>query len=125
MHSTEVVTDFKLDGIAEEGVLVSDLLTAINKHCGNIAEEYDFSMSPALSSAREIRIPASYRFLIAYAIKGGSEGYYVHIGAILRQTDPAATVPYVDFGFAKTWSAASAYALANAAQRFLTDESWN
>ncbi|RZU28961.1 hypothetical protein [Edaphobacter modestus] len=51
MHSTEMVTDFKLDGIAEEGVLVSDLLTAINKHCGNIAEEYDFSMSPALYSA--------------------------------------------------------------------------
>jgi hypothetical protein len=48
---------------------------------------------------------------MAFAVESGSEGYYVHVGAILkaeRGSKPDFTASYMDFGFAKTYSAESA-----------------
>jgi hypothetical protein len=58
---------------------------------------------------------------VTFAVEGGSEGYYVHVGAILkaeRESKPNFTASYTDFGFAKTYSAESVYELAKQARRF-------
>jgi hypothetical protein len=125
------VTDFKLTDDKNEGVSIKSLLDAINKYCGKLAEEYDFSLSPTLKydAPKGIKIPTKYGQLIAYATEGSNEGYYVHVGALIpadrNSTQPAFTIPYMDFGFAKTNSAESAYELAKQAQRFLTAARWN
>jgi hypothetical protein len=107
-------------------VPVKELIAALRSFCGNLADEYDFCVSPSIAyDAPTTTVPEKFHHLIAYAIKGGSEGYYVHVGAILRDSDDLLTRPYLDFGFAKTWTAESAYALARQAQRFLTATVWN
>jgi hypothetical protein len=109
-----------------EMVTVKDLIAALCSYCGSLAEEYEFCVSPSIAyDATPTTVPERFLHLIAYAVEGGSEGYYVHVGAILRDFDAALTRPYLDFGFAKTWTAESAYALAKEAQRFLSATIWN
>lgn len=126
---SELITDFQLGDWEKEGVELPLLLKAINKHCGQLAEEYAFILSPTFrfEGIANPCLPARYRQLIAFATEGGSEGYYVHVGALLEQDDRSQkhTQQYVDFGFAKTYSAESAYALAREAQRFLSAARWN
>ena len=129
MTNAESVTDFNLGDWSTEGADLGELLKAINEFCGSLAEEYNFSLCPSLKyEAHNPKVPAKYWNLVAFAVEGGSEGYYVHVGAILkieRDTKPAFTAPYMDFGFAKTYSAESAYELAKQAQRFLSAARWN
>jgi hypothetical protein len=65
MNSTEIASDFKFGEPGEESVLVSALLAAINKHCGNMAEESDFSISPNLlqrsRDANSVALQLSHR----------------------------------------------------------------
>jgi hypothetical protein len=134
MVGPEMVTTFSPGEPEKEGKLISELIQAINEHlkgAGIEAEEYDFSVNPTIRwDSPEARIPARYNHLIAYAIEGGSEGYYVHVGclqhdkeAYAKEKMPKST--YTDWGFAKTYSPDSAYALAKEAQRFLTATRWN
>jgi hypothetical protein len=125
MKGSEMVTDFK----SREGgkpVKVETLLRALNAHLVAIGlqpEDYGFNVSPhILYSPTEgnDRLPEEYRWLVAFAIAGGSEGYYIHVAAM-----NAAAQTYTDLGFAKTYSADNAYALAREAQRFLTAAEWN
>ncbi len=103
---------------------IQDLLKAINAYCGQLAEEYDFSLNFALRPANglpqsETLIPEKYRWLVAFAVEGGSEGYYVHMGAMLDGGQ------YQEFGLAKTNTAESAYELTKQTSRFLAAASWN
>jgi hypothetical protein len=113
---------------------VESLIKALNVHCkktGIEAEEYHFTVSPSIKYDTPGQLlPEKWAYLIAYAIEGGSEGYYVHVGAILKDGSGcfggAVKLPsYMDFGFCKTYSADSAYAIAREAQRFLTAAQWN
>jgi hypothetical protein len=101
---------------------IKALIKALNAHlkaAKTEAEEYDFSdVSDAI-------VPEKYRWLIAFAVEGSSEGYYVHIGAILPAPVAGHDTHYMEFGLAKTYSAESAYAIAREAQRFLTAAQWN
>ena len=106
-----------------------ELIKAVNAYCGNrLAEEYSFSAAAYLDYSslpkNDKPIPAEYWNLIAFAVEGGSEGYYVHFGAILR-AESAAPPSYVDFATAKTYSAESAYELARETSRFLAAAAWN
>jgi hypothetical protein len=120
MTKTEMVTEFKLkDGDKPTQVVL--LMGTLNAYLASIGlqpEEYGFNVAPAC--AESDRIPERYRWLVAFAIEGGSEGYYIHVAAI-----DSATGTYTNLGLAKTYSAKSAYALAREAQRFLTAAAWN
>ena len=125
MTENKMVTAFKLtDG--DKPTKVDALMRALNMYLNSIGlqpEEYGFSVSPQIQftqSPGNDRIPERYRWLIAFAIEGRSEGYYVHVAAI---DDVGKT--YTDLGLAKTYSADNAYALAREAQRFLTAAKWN
>jgi hypothetical protein len=108
---------------------VGSLIKALNAFCGHLAEEYNFAMCLDLVSERDYRgkepkpepsrIPQKYRWLIAFAVEGGSEGYYVHLGAMLGEGR------YQEFGLAKTNTSESAYELAKQASRFLAAAAWN
>lgn len=113
---------------------VESLITALNTHCKRAAleaEEYNFCVSPSSRYDRPGELlPEKWAYLIAYAIEGGSEGYHVHVGAILKDESGAfggavKRPAYMDFGFCKTYSPDSAYAIAREAQRFLTAAQWN
>ena len=137
MTSAEMITDFAVcihEPIPDKpGYLrhvrnakVADLLRAINEHLTAAElepEEYNFSESVDRHGASDIEIPR-FRWLVAFAVEGGSEGYYVHCGAILSEPQ-ADGRNYVEFGICKTYSADSAYAIAREVQRFLTATMWN
>jgi hypothetical protein len=104
---------------------IGDLVKALNSFCGHLAEEYNFTVSAYVKyEDKNATVPENFLQLIAYAVEGGSEGFYVHIGAILRGHEDA-TNPYQDFGFCKTYSSESAYAICKDAQRFLNATLWN
>lgn len=120
MNSAEWVTQFSL---TENGKPkpVRELLDVLNAHLKTAkleAEEYHFCLSPSLNDAQ--LLPKQYRWLVAFAV----EGYYVHVGAMMQQPHDQFR-QYMDFGFAKTYSAESAYAIAKEAQRFLSAAVWN
>jgi hypothetical protein len=112
---------------------VKSLLKAVNLHCGKLAEESDFSLSPTLlygkygkgKRGEDTLIPEKYWNLIAFAVEGQNEGYYIHIGALLRHDETTDTSEYMDLGVAKTYSSESAYAMAREAGRFLSAAAWN
>lgn len=129
MTGTEMVTELKLERSS-----VRELMDAVNAHCKSLgieAEESDFRQSVCLGYNDDNPLPNSkdYRWLIAFAVEGNSEGYYVHIGSMGRGDYPngsgRTTSSYQDLGVAKTYSANNAYALAREAQRFLTAAAWN
>jgi hypothetical protein len=103
-----------------EMATIQSLLKAINAHCGKMAEEYDFSTYRVTGF-----IPEKYWNLVAFAVEGGSEGYYIHVGAITRQERQDDAPAYIDFGCAKTYSSDSAYAMAKEVSRFLSAAAWN
>ncbi len=113
--------DFKL-----EGKTTRDLCQALNayvKSKGLEIEEYGFS--PAAGVMRgDVPLPDKFWNLIAFNVEGGSEGWYVHVGAIQR-SDTYKHPVYIDFGFAKMWTPEKAYALAVEAQRFMSAIVWN
>lgn len=124
MTSAEMVTDFKLMDAENKMVSVKALIKALNDFCGKMAEEYKFCDNTAWDADGLNKvIPDKYWNLVAYAVEGKNEGYYVHVGAIIHMNRQQPS--YMDFGFAKTWSPESAYALATAASRFLAAAQWN
>jgi hypothetical protein len=139
MTQDEMVTDFAIrrnwkpgerPGTVRDPELapVKELLTALNAHLkakGMEPEEYGFASLTVKYDNPDFAVPSRYRWLVAYAVEGGSEGYYVHVGAIIHGLGHDEPTTYVDFGFAKTWSAETAYAIAREAQRFLTAAEWN
>jgi len=147
MTGSEMITDFKL-----EGSTIRQLADAINKHlakCGIEPEDRGFGSSRDWDHVGQTKtlIPdaRSYRWLVAFAVEGGSEGYYIHFGALMHPapvstfgnwttespygkisiTPKDGTMIYMDFGHAKTYSAEQAAQIAKEAQRFLTAAAWN
>jgi hypothetical protein len=119
MNSKDMVTDFKLQENGEN-CTIKALLKAINAFCGSLAEEYDFGLP--FDTPKDARLPEKYWRLIAFAVEGSNEGYYVHLGALVRDRH---TTNYVSFSLAKTYSAESAYELAKQTSRFLAAACWN
>ena len=132
MNSAEMVTDFVIHEhrpdpnperkgylIFVQRAKIVDLIRALNKYCGKLAEEYPFSQSPMLLNNPMERIP-EHRWLVAFVVEGDSEGYYIHITAMLKGGGQ-----HQEIALAKTYSAESAYKLATEAQRFLTAAAWN
>lgn len=122
MTSKDWITDFKLQDNGEN-VTVQALLKAINQYCGALAEEYHFSLG--LDLDHKTRIPEKYWRLIAFAVEGNSEGYYIHVGALLRPESHHGMPQYLEFGLAKTYSSESAYKMATETSRFLAAAAWN
>lgn len=127
MNTKEQVTTFSLEepGTGKQ-VSVSALIKAINAHCREQLKGESFCDTTAWDSLRkDERVPQTYRSLIAFAMEGESEGWYVHVGAIVVFGDGPYPGIYVNFGHAKMWSAEDAYDLCREAQRFLTATRWN
>jgi len=117
MTSAEMVTDFKLDGSTIQG-----LIKAINRYCGQLAEEYDFRKSWEYTETAPL---PKYLRLFAYAVEGTNEGYYVHIACLVENESRHMSPLYRGLALAKTYSPDSAYALAREASRFLAAAAWN
>ena len=93
---------------------------------------YSPSIDPKYASGHNWRnpgpeplIPERFSTLLAYASEGGSEGYYVHVGAMLKSDSMGPERPYLDFGFCKLYLPELAYRIATECQRFLTATMWN
>jgi len=117
MNNAEMVTDFKM-----EGSTVADLCRAINEHLKRLGlepDEYNFSST----DRGQAELPGNARWLVAFAVEGGNEGYYVHIGGATPGWPGLGT--YDDLAFCKTYDPDNAYAIAREAQRFLTAARWN
>ena len=117
-----MITDFKLDGAS-----IRQLFRAINAHldkCGIEPEDRGFGVC-GFENDPPIPERRSYRWLVAWAVEGESEGFYIHCGAIRQAQHYGEKNEYIDFGHAKCYSADQAYAIAREAQRFLTAALWN
>lgn len=90
-------------------------MTAFATLQGVEPEEYGLDRNPSLS--RDARIP-DYRWLVAYVVEGGSEGYYVHVDAIKGGE-------HIPLGLSKTYSFENATELAKQYTRFLVCAAWN
>ena len=130
MTQEEMVTQFKLREQNRQPVTVELLLRELDRHLkakGLEADYYGFDKS--LLPYRGERIPENPRWLVAFAVDGENEGYYIHVGAIefltLEYPRRMRAGTYQDLGFAKTAAPDRAYAIAHEAQRFLTAAMWN
>lgn len=124
MNQTEMVIDFKLRN-GEEPITVASLMEALNTHIRARKlqpDEYDFQRLPSggRHGQDNNHLPQKYRWLIAFFVKGDSEGYYIHVAAV-----DSATQKITDLGVAKTYSADNAGKITLEAQRFLTAALWN
>jgi hypothetical protein len=107
-----------------------ELCRALDAHltsAGVEPEEYGFSGRVYAAGPDDL---PDRRWLVAFAVEGTNEGYYVHVGAVqprpacgLGADDPPAF--YYDLGFCKTYSPDSAYAICREVQRFLSCAEWN
>ena len=125
MTDTEMVTTFKLKE-GDQPITVDALVHALDAHLralGLEPDDHGYRVSPLIAnsdSQADPRLPEGNWCLVAFATKGYSGGYYIHVSAIDR-----ATQRYTDIGFAKTYSADKAYAIARETQRFVTAAEWN
>lgn len=125
MTKEEWVTDFKLEETDGQPVTLSAIVKAVAIHCKEILNGDSFcDRSTWIGEGG--RLPERWRSLIAFAMDGDCEGYYVHIGVMVEfgsgQSHPG---EYIDMGFAKVWDAKQAQQLATEAQRFLSACRWN
>jgi len=117
------VTTYKLDGATNVS-----MARAINRHLTELGiepQEYGYSAC-SIKPGQTEDLPKRYRWLLSFAVEGGSEGYYCHVGMIIPapefSTDPTT---YVDICFCKTWDQESANTIAAAVQRFCVNAEWN
>jgi hypothetical protein len=101
---------------------VADVLRELNERLtadGIEAGEYRFCDATQLLPAGPIII-GGYRWLACYPVRGGSEGWYVHLAAIAGPHDrPPTRRSHLLLAVAKTWTAESAWEIARAAARHL------
>ena len=109
-----------------EMATVADLCKALTAHLKSLGlepEEYGFNAPVAIRHGeQDAKIPAKHRWLIAFVVEGNSEGFYIHLAAVVESSPKR---ELVDLGLAKTYSPQNAYAIAREAQRFLTAAAWN
>ena len=112
-----------------DGRTVADVLRDVNRYvvdAGLEFGEYDFSNMVRYdrvyaktdvplqhNDAGDAIWPEKYRWVICSPVKGGSEGYYIHL-ATVEARDGAMLPDYRMLGLAKTWTWESALAIANA-----------
>ncbi|GGG86637.1 hypothetical protein [Edaphobacter dinghuensis] len=127
MNPQDTVTGFSLEEKdSGKNVTVTSLIQAVNAHCKNLLQGESFCDRTAWDEDRKNeRIPKRFRSLISFAIEGESEGWYVHVGAMVAFGNRPYPGIYIDFGHAKLWSSEDAYALGMEAQKFLTAVRWN
>ena len=92
--------------------LVQDLNARLKTEIAQSGED-GFGWAHYLPIVQQV-MPKSRTWIACYAVKGGSEGYWVHIDLILRDDDRRQNV-----AMSKVWSWDAALALSNAATRIL------
>ena len=127
MTKDEWVTDFKLEEADGKPVTLSAIVQAVKKHCKELLDGDSFCDRSTWGPDAERRLPERWRSLIAFALDGDNEGYYVHIGVMVSFGGDTDDDPghYIDMGFAKMWTPEQAQRLATEAQRFLSAARWN
>ena len=124
MTRSEHVTDFKLDDADGRSITLSAVVKGVQEHCKEILEGERFcDRSEWFGEGGPL--PERWRHLIAYAMEGDNEGYYVHLGVMVDFGGGGKHGEYIDMGFVKLWSADHARRVCNEAQRFLTAARWN
>lgn len=99
--------------------LVGDVLRDLNaclKADGVEFGENDFTDMTASFSADGRQMP-NCRWLVCFPVRGGNEGWYIHVEAIIDRPDRSRVNRLL--GLAKTWSVESAWAITQAAARHL------
>ena len=98
-----------------DGHLVMDVMAQVNARLdadGIEFGEYPFSAMTEIGEA----MPAC-RWIAVFPVMGSNEGWYIHIAAIIDRPDRLREHRLL--GLAKTWTAASAWQIAQAAARHL------
>ena len=107
------------DTITWENRPVGDVLRELNRRLDADDIEFgesDFSDMTAYLDGSDRRMPRC-RWLVVFPVRGGSEGWYVHVEAIIDRPDRVRVNQLL--GLAKTWSPDSAWEIARAAARHL------
>jgi hypothetical protein len=126
MTRAEQVTDFKLEEPDGKPVTFTAIIKAINDHCKDLMGGDCFTDKSKWDTPPvDIRLPACWRSLIAFAMDGDNEGYYVHVGVMVDFGYGDRPGEYLDIGFVKLWEAETAQRVATEAQRFLSASRWN
>ena len=119
-----MVTDFKLYGDGDKPITLSQLIKGAEKHLLPMLEGERFcDRSEWFDEGGPL--PARWRSLIAFAVDGDNEGYYVHVGVMVCFGTGKQHGEYIDAGFVKLWTAEHAQRIATEAQRFLSAARWN
>ena len=79
-----------------------EVITELESLMGQFFDEYGFSRR---DPENELLCPAPEQtaYIACYAVTGGSEGHYVHVGFVLVSTSATEPVRYVDLCFGKTF----------------------
>ncbi len=126
MTKAERVTDFRLEEPDGKPVALSAIVKAVEQHCKTQLQGEAFCDRSSWDvETKDRRLPKRWRGLIAFAVDGDSEGYYVHIGVMVTFGDGLRPGEYIDMGFVKLWDAKAAQIVATEAQRFLSASRWN
>ena len=107
------------DCIAWDGRPAADVLRELNDRLDADGVEFGeskFSDMTAYLAESDRRIPRC-RWLVCFPVRGGSEGWYVHVEAIVDRPDRVRVNHLL--GLAKTWSPESAWQITQAAARHL------
>ncbi len=74
-------------------------MKAVEQHCKPLLDGETFcDRSTWDAEAKDTRLPEHWRSLIAFAMDGDSEGYYVHIGVMVDFGSIQQAGRYVDIG---------------------------
>lgn len=102
-----------------DGRLVMDVIAEVNARLDVDGIEFGESpfsdMTAYLSSDDRVMPPC--RWLVCFPVLGSNEGWYIHIAAIIDRPDRLREHRLL--GLAKTWTAASAWQIAQAAAHHL------
>ncbi len=121
MIRAEFITDFSLEESDGKPVTFSAIVKAVEQHCKPLLDGETFcDRSTWDAEAKDTRLPEHWRSLIAFAMDGDSEGYYVHIGVMVDFGSVQQPGKYIDIGFVKLWTPKAAQDVAVKAQRFLS-----
>jgi hypothetical protein len=120
MRTTETRTPAQSEGIdLSAGRLVSDVIRDLNRQLAtelNSLGESGFGWPHSSVPEGELAMPARWAWIACYAVRGGSEAYWVHIDLIKSDG-----ITRRNIGMCKIWSWHAAFTLCNAATRLLHD----
>lgn len=100
----------------------ADVIRELNVRLKDLIADIGEDFSCAAWGKEKEAMPKSWRWISCYAVRGGSEGYYVHVDLIFSPEGSEQDGRRQMIGLCKCWSWDDAFRMANAATRVLHGE---